>query len=90
MHCSNKAMSQRKEKLKLKKTYEATKEAFGAGVYYCDRKNRLVKYTCNSKELRQSLNRKVRRKMNRSISEDESTAPVGHYRKMADYWWNLL
>ena len=90
MHCSNKAMTHKKRRQKLQKTYEETKGAYGAGVYYCDRKKRLVKYTCNCKELRQSLNRKVRRRMNRMVSEDEGTAPVGYYRKMADYWWELL
>lgn len=90
MHCSNKAMSVRKEKLKRQRTYRATKNAYGAGVFFNEDKDRYVKYSCNNKGLRQALNRKARRKMNRSISEETSREPDGHYRKMEDYWWNLL
>lgn len=90
MHCSNRNESNRKERLKLKKTYLATKNYYGAGVYFCDRKNRFVKYSCNSKKLRQLLNRRIRRKMNRVVDIDESRVSDGHYRKMEDYWWTLL
>lgn len=90
MHCNNKMMSHQREIQKLKKTYLATRNAYGAGVWFDKRKNRFVKYSCNSKSLRQSLNRRTRRKMNMSIGEDEGRLPVGHYRKMADYWWDLL
>lgn len=90
MHCSNKRMSHQKEIDKLKKTYLATKNSYGAGVWFSEKKNRLIKYSCNSKSLRQALNRITRRKMNRSIGEDEGSIPVGHYRKMTDYWWDLL
>lgn len=41
-------------------------------------------------EMKGHRNKNEVNKTNRSISEDESTTPVGHYRKMADYWWNLL
>ncbi len=90
MHCDNKRASYRKEQLKLKKTYKATFNAYGAGVWYSNKKDRYIRYSCNDKRLRQSMNRMIRRKLNREIQEDESSMPVGYYRKMADYWWTLL
>lgn len=90
MHCSNRYESNRKEKLKLKKIHLATKRYYGAGVYFSEKKDRLIKYSCNCKKLRQSLNRKIRRRLNRVVGIDEAIFSNGHYRKMEDYWWTLL
>ncbi len=87
----NKKWRRQKEETKLKRLYNATKFSYGAGAYYDKEQNRIRKYTCNSASLRRSLNRSLRRKMAECHGwmRHERLAP-GTYRKMKDYWWQLL
>ena len=75
------------EHRRLRKVYIETRHSYGAGVYFYERKNRYVRYSVGSqrsrgKYLRNVANRKVRRSNNPSNH--------GGYRKVYDYWWELL
>lgn len=82
-HPANKHEGQAIARRKLQRLYEETKHAYGAGAYFDTDKGRILKYTCNSKELRQSHNRRFRRK-------HIDVASGGAYKKHSDYWWDLL
>ena len=73
---------------RLRKLYDVTKRYYGAGVYFDRYKNRLVRYTCNSKSVRRMLNRIFRRRVNRNL--DYAVANDGGYRKHTEYWWSIL
>lgn len=77
----------RVEKQRLKRLYDKTKNSYGAGAYYDEDKKRYIKYSCNSKAVRQIMNNKVRTKLKKN---HEDTVQNGQYKKLADYWWNLL
>lgn len=79
------------ERNKLKRLYHATKSNYGADAYYDKKQNRLRKYSLNSAGLRRALNRSLRRKLKEDIvhTQYEHLSP-GMYRKMKDYWWELL
>ena len=87
----NKYWRRLKAAAKLKRLYYATKSAYGAGAYFDKKKKRIRKYSCNSASLRRSLNRSLRRKMSerQGWMLHERLAP-GTYRKMKDYWWELM
>lgn len=68
---------------RLKKLHENTRHTYGAGAYYSDRRGRLVRYSVNSKRVRQAGNRKLRR---RKIDFAPSS---GWHRKAFDYWWTV-
>jgi hypothetical protein len=72
---------------RLLKLYNATKNWFGSGAWYDDRNNRIRRYYGNSKSLRQSCNRRFRRRMNRSLDAVSNGAA---YRRYVDYWWELF
>ena len=76
---------------KLKRLYHATKSSWGAGAYFDEKRNRIRRYSLNSAALRRSLNRSLRRKLNENLDgiQHEHFSP-GTYRKMKDYWWELM
>lgn len=74
-------------KKRLLKTYRETKNAYGSGVWFNERKGRYVKYTASNtpgytKFLRRLSNRKVRRA--------KDIGNYGAYKKQYDYWWTLF
>ncbi|MBQ6627897.1 MAG: hypothetical protein IJH65_03620 [Methanobrevibacter sp.] len=73
------------ENRRLKKLYQATKNWYGAGAYYDERKKRIIKYTCNSKEVRKLSSKIIRRKLNRT--EDRYNG--SKYKRLFDYWWTI-
>lgn len=80
-----------KGKNKLKKLYEETKNYYGAGAYFDYNKQRIVKYSCNSKYVRKMCNKIFRRKMNRTIRGDYDNIPNGSvYKKYTEYWWSII
>ena len=83
----NKRTRRLRGRTKLRKLYRQTKNKCCAGAWFDDEKNLLRKYSCNSKSLRQSCNRRFRRRMNRNLE----VIPDGNgYRRYIDYWWILL
>ena len=74
------------EKRRLKKLYEKTKHTYGTGVWFNKDKNRYIKYSCHNKWLKTHCRRMVRRRM-----KNIGMSPKGNgYRKLFDYWWELL
>ena len=73
---------------RLKKLYEETKNEFGSGVYYCERKKRLIRYSAvrsgTGKELRRISNQRVRR------TDPDFAMKGSMYRKVFDYWWTIF
>ena len=72
---------------RLKKLYGDTKNSYGAGAYYDTDKGRDIQYsprrhTGYAKYLRKISNRKVRRNKDHYNN--------GLYRRLYDYWWELL
>ena len=88
--CNNKRERILARKMKLKKLYHETISMYGAGAYYDEKKDRLIRYSCNSSSLRRSLNRIVRRKLNQGKYREIPYLSDGQYRKIVDYWWTLL
>lgn len=74
------------DKRRIKKLYEKTKCAYGAGAWFDERKGRYIKYSCHNKWLKTHCRRMVRRRM-----KNIGMAQKGNgYRKLFDYWWELL
>ena len=73
---------------RLEKLYRETSRYYGAGVYFNSYKNRLMRYSCNSRSLRTLCNRKLRRRMNSDLGY--VVANGCQYRKHVDYWWMLI
>lgn len=76
-----------KRKKRLLRTYEATKNSYGAGVWFDENSGRYIKYhACRTpgytKYLRRMSNRKVRRAKDVGNHSD--------YKKLYDYWWILF
>ncbi len=76
----------RERNRRLKKLYDETKNSYGAGVYYNDRKKRYIKCpSCSTpgytKYLRKISNRRVRK----------SDIPLKgcSYKRLFDYQWEL-
>jgi hypothetical protein len=83
----NKRTRRRRGQNKLRNLYSQTRTKYGAGAWFDKDNNRLRKYSYNSKILRQSCNRRFRRRMNRNFD----FIPDGNaYRRYIDYWWILF
>lgn len=69
----------------LLKTYNETKNWYGAGVYFDETRGCYRRYSITDggrgKRLRRISNRKVRKAKN--------IGSFGNYRKVYDYWWEL-
>lgn len=78
----------REENHRLKKLYEETKNGYGRGAWYSDKKQRYVRYYAYSttgltKQLRRTSNKKVR-------NSDDVPMRGSGYKKCYDYWWILF
>ncbi|MCI6366999.1 MAG: hypothetical protein MR911_10970 [Spirochaetia bacterium] len=77
--------SKQEEKRRLQKLYNKTKTSFGAGAYFDNKKNRIIRYYIypeGKKFLKRLSRRTVRRnkeKLNGSL-----------YKRLYDYWYELL
>ena len=76
----------REENRRLKKLYEETKNAYGAGAWYDERKGRYIRYSCHSEWLKTHCRRMTRRRMKNKTGRYSGCA----YKKFYDYWWELL
>ena len=71
---------------RLKKLYESTKQSCGAGVYFDNDKKRYIKYQCGGRSYRKSL----RKLSNRKYRRMNDVMKHSGYKKVFDYYWNLL
>ena len=74
------------ENKKLRKLYENTKNWYGAGAYYDERKKRIIRYSCHCKYFKKLSRRIARRKLNNC--DDRYCG--SQYKKLFDYWWTIL
>jgi hypothetical protein len=70
---------------RLRKLYEETRSTYGAGAYIKD--NRLCRYSCHDKDLKTTCRRSTRRRLKQ---QDTSSAQKSGYKRLFDYWWELL
>ena len=75
------------DKRKLKRLYEKTKHQYGTGVWYDDRKNRFIRYSCHNTWLKRYCSKITRTRMKNILENSKSKA---EYKKIFDYWWNLI
>lgn len=81
-------MSHRRKKednRRLRKLYDKTKNAYGAGAWYDEKKDRFIKYSCHNKWTRTHCRRITRRKLNKCFDQYQ----YNDYRKIYDYWWEV-
>lgn len=78
-------------KRRLKNLYDKTKYKYARGVWYDEEKDRLIRFQISNKG-RASRTAYVKRKCNRAIRRHkmEIGGGKGHYRKMSEYWWDIL
>ena len=74
------------ENRRLKKLYEKTRHSYGAGVWFDEMKGRYIKYSCHNKWLKTHCRRIIRRRMKNIGMSRKGNG----YRKLFDYWWELL
>ena len=79
--------SKLREKRKLKKLHEETKNSCLGGAYYDDRKKRIVKYSLNSGS---GTTKAIRRQANKRIRKQDEAYQGGEYKKAYDYWWEII
>ncbi len=72
---------------RLRKLYDATKNGYGAGAGYDEKRSRYYRYSCHDKDLKALCRRTTRRRLKRMEYE---TLPRGAHKKVFDYWWVLL
>lgn len=73
---------------RLCKTYNATKNGYGAGVWYNEKKKRYIRYKCQDKDLKARCRRTTRRRLkDRYFGE---ILDGGTHKKVFDYWGTLL
>lgn len=75
-----------KEKQKLEKLYKNTKNSYGAGAWYDERKGRYIRYSCHNEWLKTHSRRITRRKMKNETGRYSNCS----YKKFYDYWGKLL
>ena len=75
------------DKRRLKKLYEETKHQYGTGVWYNDKKNRFIRYSCHNTWLKRHCSKITRTRMKNILENSNSKA---EYKKIFDYWWILL
>ena len=68
---------------RLKKTYEETKNDYGPGVWYDERKGRYIRSNFTDTWLKTHCRRVIRRR----LKQDAVFYEKGLYKKYFDYWW---
>lgn len=71
---------------RLQKLYDKTKNSYGAGVYFDEHKNRLVKYSIGGSNCKRFLKRRASKKMRKY----KNNMQYNNYKKTFDYWWELF
>lgn len=74
------------DKKRLKKVYEETKNGYGPGVWFDDKKRRYVRLDFTNKWLKTHTTRIIRRKLKNEHCFFEKSL----YKKYYDYWWELF
>ena len=70
---------------RLKKTYEETKNSWGPGVWYDERKSRYIRANFTDTWLKKHCARIIRRKLKNNDTFNQKSL----YKRYYDYWWEL-
>ncbi len=73
------------EKKRLQKIYKATRGRHGAGVWFDERKGRLIKYSEGSIYSKRSL----KRQCSKAARQYPGVLNNGKYKRTFDYFWEL-
>ena len=73
------------DKRRLKRLYDETKNSYGAGAYFNERKNRYIRYSCHNEWFKTYSRKIVRRK----LKNNEDLIHGNSYKKIFDYWWTI-
>lgn len=71
---------------RLKKLYDETKNGYGAGAYYNEKKKRYIK--CPSSNT-PGYTKSLRKISNRRVRKSDIPLKGCSYKKLYDYWWEL-
>ena len=74
------------ENRRLKRLYSKTKCSYGAGAYYDEQKDRFIRYSCHNKWTKVYCRRITRRR----LKKEEGFCKGCKYKKLYDYWWEIL
>lgn len=72
---------------RLKKLYNETKNTFGSGVYYDDKKQRYIKYSLRNSH---GYTKYLRKVSNRRVRKSDISMNGSSYKRLYDYWWELF
>ena len=79
----------RDTKRKLKHLYDETKNHYAKGAWYDEQKGRYIQYWLSNG--RSGRVKFVKRKCNRAVRRYKGDLlSKGAYRKVAEYWWDIL
>ena len=78
----------RERNRRLRKLYDATKNGYGAGAWYDESKGRYIRYSCHDKDLKAQCRKATRRRL--KCRHQDEKLQRGTYKKVFDYWWELL
>ena len=76
----------KEDKHRLRKLYNETHTHYGAGAWYNEKKDRYIKYSCHNKWARTRCRRITRRR----LKNVDYSCPNGYFKKVSDYWWEVL
>ena len=78
------------EKRRLKLLFEKTKHNVGGGAYFDEGKQRIVKYSLSNRGHGKSLTKFLKNESNRKIRRLHERLDRGSYKKIFDYWYELI
>lgn len=70
---------------RLEKLYEETKNSYGAGVWYDEKKGRYIRYSCGGRKHKRYLKKLSSKKARRYQGDMQNS----DYKRTFDYWWEL-
>lgn len=73
-------------KKKLLKTFEETKNSYGAGVWYDEKRGYYYKYSASNTP---GLAKSFRKAGNKKVRHSKENLQHGDYRKVFDYKWTI-
>lgn len=84
------AWKQAKERRKrLRKLHRETEHSYGCGAWYDEKNDRYYRYYVSDHGGARLLKRRATKKL-RAMKHKDVQHNYGEYRKLYDFWWNLL
>lgn len=74
---------------RLRRLYKETKNHYGPGAWYSERKQRIIKVKIGTKNYKRFLKKTSSKKARLFFQNSELYQNKGYFKKTFDYWWNL-